>query len=1016
VTQLPQNRVARAGASLRALVGPRRAPTAWAGLLIATGVVLINLGTPLWWLGASFCVGATLCIWHAYRAQLAAANAWLDQPRRVLGRSLQLGPFLLDLLYVGILTWIATLMLRDVFPGARPVSHDHTVHFAKAYQLHEHFLPQFRLHGFSHRWFAGYPVDYLYPIGTDLFVNLVHWLGLGFLRFNQSYGVAFWLFHVLSGYAAYRFGKLVGGPHVGFITGFLTITDMSTFRFGGWAYTIEYGVWPQALSLAFALLATIRVPAIYATRSWRPVGAFALWMGASIVTHPIEFLYLGVLLLAAVIAGVFSAEIRTAAGTLRLLVAFALSALCASAWLLPFLALRNQTTPMGVWWDSTWEMGRGVVTLEGFPGTVGQVLALGAFAVVVLLRSRQFILVLTALCALLLPLLSGSTFIDELHLPNLSSAFSKVQWLRMSTMAKPFWFAMAAYLAVACVRWALALAPRAFGMRVSLPARPSEISDPVGVPPPSGIARFSQVREVLFAMIVAFITLPILVPAAQSFYTSNILKTLETETDRARDTDRAALVDWLKHNLPHDGFYRLCVNTGHNHDLLDLSAELSVPIYKRGFTPAENFIYKVNVEDSAVMEAVNVRYMIAKKFMPEEEYEGVAHFGIYHVYRFLRWKPEPFVITQGTGQVKVERFTDDEIVLRAAPGSHGKLRLNVSYFPRWKAYRDGKPISLWKTSLKEAATSTGFMTVWLEPGEYRFAFELSLLDRVSGPLSLIGVLIALAMLAAEGGKARWRIALARGGARLSRLLAPLEALSTPRFASLRRWSLAAIALGFVIGVVALAQWVPPLALEELNGAVVKRVRFDFLEQLSLGRAQVLYPVGERRCRRMGDRFVCRTPEGQLDNERYIASTPAEIEEYRMVRCIRFRPEEYAVVRLNFPAVPAGDAVVGYYGVERAGRLMRLKRPVEFKIFVNGEPAYLGATESDNKMHWFEAPVGRGPTGERDVEVRFEVSSPNIVKRFFCFYAQMADLGQGAGGPTKPEPPRAGPTEDDSDWR
>ena len=989
-----RTRSSRLWDATRSAVAERRWPSLWALVLAVFGSVLIAQGTPLWWLGSSCCVGAALCIWHAYRLQLATAYAWLQQPRRVLGRELRVGPVLLEVVYVGTLAWVATLMLRDVFPGARPISHDHTVHFAKAYQLHEHFLPHGRLHGYSHRWFAGYPVDYLYPIGTDLFVNLVHYLGLGLLRFNQSYGVAFWLFHVLTGYAGYRFGRLIGGPHVGLITGFLMITDMSTFRFGGWAYTIEYGVWPQALSLIFALLASVRVPEIYAGRSWRPVAVFGLLMGAAIVTHPIEFIYLAVLLLAAVIAGLFSPRIHTAAGTLRLLVAYALSALVASAWLLPFLATRKQTTPMGVWWDSTYEMGRGLIVLNGFPGTVGQVLALGGFAAVVMLRSRQFVLVLTALCALLLPLLSGSTFIDELHLPNLSSAFSKVQWLRMSTMAKPFWFAMAAYLAVALVRWALLLVPAKAGEEQAR------------------MPRSSYVREVVFGMIVAFITLPILVPACQSFFTSNILKTLETETDRARDPDRAALVEWLKHNLPRDGFYRVCVNTGHNHDLLDLSAEIPVPIYKRGFTPAENFIYKVNVEDSAVMEAVNVRFLIAKKFMPPEDYEDVVEFGQYRVYRFRRWQPQPFVITQGSGDVKVERFEDDEMVFRAAAGSHGKLRLNVSYFPRWKAYRDGKQIPLWTSSLKEAPTMTGFMTVWLEPGVYRFVFELSLLDQLSGPLSALGVLIALLLIAADSGKVGWR---ARLKALSERALAPLEALSTPRFAWLRRASLALVALAFAAGVITLASWTPKLALEELNGAIVERVRFDFLEGLSSGRAMITYPGSERRCRRINDRFICRTPEGTLDNEKYIASTPAEIEEYRMVRCIRFRPEEFATVKLSFRGIPAGDAIVGYYGVERAGRLMRLKRPVEFRIFVDGAPAYEGATETDNKMHWFQAPVGRGLNGERNVDVDFEVSSPNVTKRFFCFYAQMAELGKGTAS-EQPAAPKARPSEEGEDWR
>jgi hypothetical protein len=413
---------------------------------------------------------------------------------------------------------------------------------------------------------------------------------------------------------------------------------------------------------------------------------------------------------------------------------------------------------------------------------------------------------------------------------------------------------------------------------------------------------------------------------------------------------------------------------------------------------------------------VNVRFMIAKKLMPEDDYEGVAHFGIYHIYRFKRWQPNPFVITQGSGDVKLEKFTNDEIVLRAAPGSHGKLRLNVSYFPRWKAYRDGKPISLWTTSLKEQPANTGFMTVWLEPGEYRFAFELSLLDQLSGPLSLLGVVLALLMLAAEGGKARWRLALGRAGMRVSGWVSPLEALSSPRFGWLRRWTFGGLALGFVAAILGLAAWTPKLKLEELDGAVVKNVRFDFLEKLSLGRAAIDYATGERRCRRLSDKFVCRTQEGWLDNDRYVASTPAEIEEYRMVRCIRFRPEEFGTLRLDYHQVPAGDAIVGYYGVERAGRLMRLKRPVDFRIFVNGEAAYVGATESDNKMHWFKAPVGRGPTGERNVDIRFDVNAQNTTKRFFCFYAQMADLGQGEGGPAEPQKPRAGASEDDADWR
>ncbi len=958
-------------AACRSSVAPRWLPTLWALLLGSAGTVLLCMGVPLWWLGASFLVGATLTVWHGYREPLAVAGEWLERERHLLGLRFQLSTLLLDLFYLSLLVWIASLMMYDVLDGGRPVSHDHTVHYVKAWQLHTQFLPRGRLHGWSHRWFAGYPVDYLYPIGTDLFVNVVHFLAFGALSFSSAYGIAFWLFHVLTGYSGYRFGRVVGGPHVGFITGFLMITDMSAFRFGGWAYTIEYGVWPQALSLTFALLAVSHIPAIYEERKLRHIGLFGLWMGIAIVTHPIELILLGLMLLVAPLAGMFCANSKTAAGTFRLLAAYALSTLVAAAWLLPFLDTKNQTTPMGVWWDASYEMGKGLLNLTAFPGTIGYVLVLGSLSAVVMLRSRRFVWMFTALMALLIPAISSSTFIDELHLTRVFKSFSNIQWLRMSTMAKPFWFAMTGYFVVAFVRRSREL--------VLWARKP-------------GATQSGYLRDVVLGVIVSFLTLPIVVPAGEAFWTANVIKSVNTESDRALDPNRAALVRWLKTKLPHDGFYRVCVNTGHNHELMDIATELPMPIFKRGFTPAENFIYKVNLEDTAVMEAVNVRFMVTKKPMPGQDYEDVARFGIYRVYRFKHWNPQPFVITQGQGDVKVEHFGDDEIVLRAGPGSSGHLRLNVSYFPRWHAYKDGRRTALWTTALPAAPTMTGFMTVHLSPGVYRFAFEPSRLDRIALPLSLLGLLLSLAFLIVDrfpGGLSL----LVRG---MQAVSSRLEALSSPRFARLRISVLALVALGTLVVLIGLAQWRVPLALENLNGAVVRHVRFDFLEELRSATVNVEYAAQNRRCHRVDDRFVCRNDEGNLDNEKYVGSTPAEIEEYRMVRCIRARPEDDAVLSIYYPVVTSGDAIVGYYGVERAGRLMRLTRPVDFKVLVDGKTSYEGATTSDNKMHWFKAKVG-GP--RRTVNVMFTVSARNISKRFFCFYAQMADLDevQKAGG-------------------
>jgi len=503
---------------------------AWLGGLAlgAIGVALIARSTPLWWFGSALCVGAGVCLYRAIERPWAACIAQLSRERSsVWGARVVPLHVLLDVAYVALLTWTATFMLRDLLWGVRPISHDHTVHFFKAWQLHEHFLSHGRLHGFSHRWFAGYPVNYLYPIGTDLFVDAVHALGCGALSMERAYGVAFWLFHVLTGYAGYRLGRMLGGPHVGFLSGFLLLTDLSEFRFGGFAYTIEFGVWPQALSLVFALLAVVRIPAIYHDRALRPVGMFALWMGLSIVTHPIELIFLGILLLAAVMAGLFSPHVRTARGTAQLLFAYALSVAVAAVWLLPFLQLGKLTTPMGVWWTTTYELGKGLVRLNAFPGTLGYVLVFGIVGCALLLRSGQFTPMFTAFVALLVPALCNSSFVDELHLTALSGSFAKVQWLRMATMVKPFWFAMASYGLFACLRRGHSLMTE----RVS----PQDASALGEHAPPR-----SLLRQVVFAVVIAQLTLPFAVPAAQAFYISNIAKTLHTQEERAMDRFRSA--------------------------------------------------------------------------------------------------------------------------------------------------------------------------------------------------------------------------------------------------------------------------------------------------------------------------------------------------------------------------------------------------------------------------------------------------------------------------------------------
>ena len=239
-----------------ALYRPPRVPLVLACFLFVVGSGLLFLGTPSWWLGGALIWAAVSLARSSGDRPWAPVVTWLTTPRATRFGTVRPGAVLLESAYMGLVVATAVTMLFDVFAGERPVSHDHTVHYFKAFQLHKYFLPEGRLFGWSPRMFAGYPVNYLYPIGADLWVNLCHALGLGLLSFSRAYGLAFVAFFVLLGLSGYRFGRSLGGPHVGVLTGLLLLTDLSDFRLGGWAYTVEslecglkLWVWPSLCSL-----------------------------------------------------------------------------------------------------------------------------------------------------------------------------------------------------------------------------------------------------------------------------------------------------------------------------------------------------------------------------------------------------------------------------------------------------------------------------------------------------------------------------------------------------------------------------------------------------------------------------------------------------------------------------------------------------------------------------------------------------------------------------------------------
>jgi hypothetical protein len=939
-------------------LGARSGTPAASVVLFATGAVLTFMQTPLWWFGGSMLLAAIVLGVRAFGAEGARARAWLARPRRLLGRELRLSAFGVDLACAAAVAGVATRMMESVLGGARPVGHLHTLNYFRAWLLHHDFLARGAWLGFSQRWFAGFPVNYLSPPGAALWVNAVYALSLGALDFGQAYAVAFWFAHVFSGLSLYRFGRLVGGPAVGVVAAVLSLTDLAGDQMGGWSYSADYGAWPEALSLSFALMALCSLPAIAESRRLRPLAAFGAWMGLAILTHPIQLALLPIALGAAALAAAFSDGVRAATAAFRMLLAAGLALLVACAFLVPFFGASEDARAAGALWDSAYELGKGVLSLRVLPGTLGYVVAFGALALAIALRTRRFAAMLAALLALAIPAVGNATFLDELHLT--SGALSRVQWTRLAATVKPFWFVLAAYFVVAAVAQGRALVLDA-GERVR---------------------RSSNARAALLAATVGLLTLPVLVPMWQAFWISHVRKTLVTELDRPALRDRQALVKWLEANLPKGGFYRVGIVTGDDLDLMDLGTLIDRPFYRRGPTPGVDFLYQVQDRTPAILDAINLRFAISKPALPAELFEPLSSFGPYTVYRYKRYSPRPYRFVQGGGQVSMERFGAEEIALRVAPGSHGKLQLGVSYFSRFRAYRDGARVPITLTYLRDAPRQTGFITLDAVPGHYRVVFERTFADRAALPLSAVGLLLCAALaLADRKQRPRWLLL------GLSRAEDALDRLSQPAAARARLVMLGAASVA-VVGLIAGFGGMRP-ALQRPGAGSAGRVRYDFLENLGRASADIDYRESNQPCERQGERFVCRDEQGELDNERYVASSPAAIGDDAMVRCIRARPERNALLSIAFPDVPVADAIAGYFGIERSGRSPSKQRPVDLRVLLDDQVIFQGSTSSDDARQWFSIPTPGA--ANRRATVTFQVSADDVVRRHFCFYAQALDL-------------------------
>jgi hypothetical protein len=585
-----------------------------------------------------------------------------------------------------------------------------------------------------------------------MLVTGIYVVTLGLIDFSTAYAWAICLFWFIGGYAVYRFGVPAMGRWGGLLAGFLFMTDIAANRIGGWYFAIEWGVWPMSLATVLAVWAMAKVPRVMEGDDWRTLAGFGVLMGASLVTHPFMLIHFTIALGVALLGYWFAdTERHWLVGTSRLVGASVIGALIGAIWVLPFMSVRDFMDPgFGGRWTTMAQLGEGMYGLDFLPGTWVLAIGFGLVGMVALLTSRRFERLLGGLLCLVFIVFGTCDFLASFHALEFFPSLQNVHFKRFITLLKPYWMVAAAYGFVAVGR--VAFEDLFGGEQRAAEADGGE-----------GHRMFRRwARTVFVVMALA----PMAVAFGNTFGAKHLVRGVENGSERAHGPARDRLVEWFdRHHPDGEPFFRVATKSHrHDHQFVDLGTRLEFPIYKMGYMPATAFDYRFETGDPELLEALNVRYVISLSGPPSGDFEKVEQFGRLTLYEFEDWQKQPFEIIEGSGDVTVETFEDETIVLEADEGASGRLRLNVSNFSRWHAYRNGESIAVDETRLVNEE-HTGFMTVELEPGTYRFEFRRGWTEWLAYLLFVVGLLAAVGLVLADTDRhvgRRVRAALQRG--------------------------------------------------------------------------------------------------------------------------------------------------------------------------------------------------------------------------------------------------------------
>jgi hypothetical protein len=150
----------------------------------------------------------------------------------------------------------------------------------------------------------------------------------------------------------------------------------------------------------------------------------------------------------------------------------------------------------------------------------------------------------------------------------------------------------------------------------------------------------------------------------------------------------------------------------------------------------------------AALEALHIRWLVSLVPWPErDDLEEVKRFGDVWIYAVKPGRGPP-VRLEGEGEIAVEKFEDEHVVVRvkgAKPGA--RLLFPVAHFYPWRAYRDGTPLPLDDHGVLPHVRKI-LIAVAAADGLTELRYERPWWERLANWTSLIGWVACLGMVVA----------------------------------------------------------------------------------------------------------------------------------------------------------------------------------------------------------------------------------------------------------------------------